>query len=216
MRTGLGKFLTTAVTLCLASVLFALAPGKANAATATFLSPAEISDADLAAISTSGDNTGFLVGLNQIFSFLIDPPLSPTSNTSISIFTLAPDSGSAHATIRFGSYNNGSPTFVASKNVKAGHNLNLGNLFQTGCGPLGGCDYVEIITNKTNKGAEGVEVDYVEVDGQVVEVVSPTPEPSTWAMMIMGFIIIAARLKHLKNGPPNPAASYFAPTISRC
>ena len=172
---------------------------QAAASTATFITPTNVDGATTTALSTSGDNAGFLVGLNQTLSIRLDNPIGATASTSVSIFTLPPDSGNARATISFGSYNNGSPIIVLSRNVNAGSSSNINNLFQRGCGLLGGCDFIEIITNRTRRGAEGVEVDYIVVDGVVVQLTSPAPEPSIWAMLILAFAGCALRLKQIRR-----------------
>lgn len=172
-----------------------LASQQAAANTAVYVEPDEISDGDLFAISTEGDEQGFLLGLNETFAIVLDTPFSVNTRDRVSIFTLSPPTGVARGQVRFGSYNNGSPIIIASRNFRSGNTVNVNNLLQTGCQLLGGCDYIEITTTRTRRGAAGVEVDYVVVDGQVVEIASPSPEPSTWALMIIAFVGIAARLK---------------------
>jgi len=185
--------------LMIVAFAFALAPAPANAETAIFISPASMSPADQAALSTSGDNAGFLIGLNQTLALVLTQPVGAISGGRISIFTLAPFIGNARAIIRIGSYNGGSPIIAVSRNVRAGNDRNFNNLFRRGCGILGGCDYIEIITNRTRRGADGVVIDYIEVDGVIVEVTAPTPEPSTWALMILGFAATATRMKQLSR-----------------
>ena len=145
-----------------------------------------------------------------MLAIVLDTPIGVTSGGSVSVFTLPPGSGNARATIRIGSYNAGSPQIVFSRNVRAGQVRNLNNLFNRGCGILGGCDYIEIITTRVRRGAAGVSVDYIEVDGQLVQVTSPTPEPATWALMILGFTITAYRLKALRRAR-RTAPQSFAP-----
>jgi hypothetical protein len=117
------------------------------------------------------------------------------------VFTLPPASGNARARILIGAYNGGSPIFLRGRNVTAGNSrtITANNGLVNGCRLLGGCDYVEIITTRTRRGAAGVEVDYVVVDGEVVEVASPTPEPTTWALMIIAFAGVAWRLKAMRG-----------------
>ncbi len=179
---------------------FAAAPMSALAATATFVTPTSMTATDQTALSAQGDSAGFLVGRNQTLGILLDTAIGVTSGGSVSVFTLSPELGRAHARIRVGNYNGGSPVFATSRNVRAGRNRTFNNVFHRGCGLLGGCDYIEIITNRTRRGAAGVEVDYVVVDGEVVMVTGPTPEPSTWVLMIIGFVAVAWRLKHLRRG----------------
>lgn len=180
-------------------IALALVIAPLSATAATYVVPATMSPADQTALSTSGDNAGFLIGLNQTLGIVLDQPVGATPGGRVSVFTLAPLVGNARAVIRIGSYNGGSPIIATSRNVRAGQNRNINNLFRRGCGILGGCDYIEIITNRTRRGAAGVEVDYIEVDGEIITVTSPTPEPSTWALMILGFAAVALRLKQTRK-----------------
>jgi len=204
LRMKLSRLIVTILTIAVAATAT-----PSFAATATFLTPRDITEQEAAAVSTSGDASGYLVELNQVFSILLDQPVGTTGSDSISVFTLAPSSGQARATVRIGSYNNGSPQFVSSRIIQAGNSVEIGNLFQRGCGVLGGCDYIEIVTTRTQRNAEGVQVDYIDVNGQVVAVTSPAPEPDIWMLMIAAFVIAAWRLKTLRFGktsarsPPN-------------
>ena len=167
--------------------------------TATYTEPSVMDPTDLAALSTQGDNAGYLIGLNQTLGIVLDAPIATNSTSNVTIFTLPPSSGAARARVRIGTYNNGSPTFVASRNLQAGQSLDVSNIFQSGCQLLGGCDYIEITTTFTRRGAQGVEVDYILVDGELVEVTGAQPEPGIWALLIIGFAGTAMRLKSLRR-----------------
>ncbi len=182
-------------------VAFSWMTGAAHAVTATFTDPAAMTDDDRVALSTSGDGEGFLIGLNQTLGLLFDAPILTNAGDSLTVFTLPPASGVARARILIGAYNNGAPIFVRGRNVIAGgsRTINANASLRNGCRLLGGCDYIAIITTRTRRGAAGVEVDYVVVDGEVVEVASPTPEPTTWALMIVAFAGVAARMKTLRR-----------------
>lgn len=186
--------------LVAASVLVfaSLIPGQASADTATYIEPSFLDDASLGALSTAGDNGGYLIALGETLSLLFDTPITGSGRNPISIFTLAPETGRARGQIRIGNYNNGSPTFLNFRNFNAGRTVNVGGLLN-GCQLLGGCDYIEIETTRTRRGAAGVEVDYLIVDGNVVQVTSPTPEPKTWALMIIAFAAIAGRMKAMRR-----------------
>jgi hypothetical protein len=179
------------------SWLSIVAPAKA--ATATYVIPASISSPELAALSTQGDGAGFLIKFQQTLGIVLDQPVGVSNGGNITVFTLQPDLGRARATIRIGTYNNGSPQFVGSRNINAGRSRSVGNLFRRGCGVLGGCDYIEIITTRIRRGENGVNIDYITVDGEVVQVASPTPEPGAWALMIIGFAAVSMRLKALRR-----------------
>ena len=180
--------------LALAGLMTSPAYGE----TATYIQPSLIDDASLGALSTQGDGGGYLIALGETLSLLFDSPIGTNRNSSISIFTLDPPQGVARAQIRIGNYNNGTPTFLNFHNFRAGRTVNNAGLLN-GCQLLGGCDYIEIATTRTTRGAAGVEVDYLLVDGQVVQVASPTPEPKTWALMIIAFACVAGRMKAMRR-----------------
>jgi len=176
--------------------LGAAASSPARAETATYVAPAFLDQPTLTALSTSGDSAGALLGLGETLALVFDNLFATTrADDSVSIFTLAPDNGWARASVRFGVYNYGAPTIVFSRNIRAGRTLTINNLFNRGCSAFGGCDYIEILTTRLRGGANGVEVDYVDVNGAVTTVTAPTPEPASWALMILGFCLIAWRLK---------------------
>lgn len=172
---------------------------SADAATATYVEPELISDAEIAALSASGDGAGFSIGLGDMLALLLDVPIGVSGGGNVTIFTLADRPGLAKAEIRIGSYNNGAPSITLTKTVNAGSPSNLSNLFGKGCSLLGGCDYIEIVTTRTQGQANSVEVDYVEVDGQIVEIAAPTPEPATWTLIIVAFVLTGLRLKAIRT-----------------
>lgn len=173
----------------------------AQARTATYVSPPRYDPAAIAAVSTSGDAAGLVVALNQTFALVFDQPFGVVKNTdNITIFTLEPERGDARATVSFGVFNNGAPIIVRTQNVNAGNRVSISNLFQQGCSVFGGCDYIAITTTRARNGATGVPVDYISVNGEVTDVQSPTPEPNIWALMIVGFVSVAWRLKAARGG----------------
>ena len=179
----------------------------AHGETATFVSPSTLDPVDLAALSTAGDSSGLTVTTSQSLQLLFDQPFAATTGDSVSIFTLPAGSSAnslARGTIRFGVYENGVATFVAQRNFRSGQQINVNNLFQRGCGAAGGCNFIEILTRRTRGDAEGVRVDYVQLNGEVVSVTAPTPEPATWFLMILGFVAIAARCKNLRRNSHRP------------
>lgn len=172
----------------------------------------------MTALSTAGDGAGSFVGLTEWISLLFAQPFGVSKTDTVSIFTLAPPVGDARLTISFGRYNNGSPIFVDTKSVNAGGVLTVNNLFQQGCSALGGCDFIFITTTRARRGATGATVDYVNVNGVATEVTAPTPEPSTWALMIMGFAGLAFRLKAARGayrGSPSSSAKGALAMCSR-
>lgn len=196
----------------IASAMIVCAP--AHAGTATFDASTPYPSGAMTALSTSGDNAGQFVSLGEWISLLFSQPFGVSKTDTISIFTLAPPTGDARLTISFGAYNGGSPTFVETKTVNAGGVLTLNNLFQKGCSALGGCDFILIQTTRARNGATGATVDYVSVNGETTEVAAPSPEPSTWAMMILGFAGVAWRLKAQRRSSLSSANGALA-TCSR-
>ena len=195
----------------LSACLILLAAGSAQARTATYDSSMPFTAGPMTALSTAGDGAGQLVPLGEWISLLFTQPFGVSKTDTVSIFTLAPPTGTARLTISFGSYNNGAPIFADTKIVNAGSTLTVGNLFQRGCSALGGCDFILITTTRQTGGATGATVDYVSVNGEVTDVTAPTPEPSVWAMMILGFAGIAWRLKARRRY--SVSSAYGAPAM---
>ncbi|MEL6359508.1 MAG: PEP-CTERM sorting domain-containing protein [Pseudomonadota bacterium] len=194
IKVGLISFLTAGV--CLA--VSALTP--AAAATAVYTSPSTLTDAEVTALSTQGDGTGPVLAEGQTLGLLFDNPFA-TERGELFILQTLNAGGFARAQIRIGVYNNGAPTFIFTRNnFQDGRRLRIRNLYQRGCSAFGGCDYIEIITTETRGDVEGFSVDYVNVDGQIADVAAPTPEPSTWALMIAAFAAVAWRLKAMRRG----------------
>lgn len=178
--------------------LFAAAASvaAADARTATYVefAPLSLDAAALTALSTSGDSAGPTVSLGQMIGILFSEPIGAVAGDSVSIFTL-PSAGTARATISFGSWNAGAPTLVWSRQVNAGSAIRINNLLQRGCAALGGCDFIRIVTDRQSSSSPGVTFDYVDVNGEVVTVVEAAPEPDAWALFVVGFAVVALRLK---------------------
>ena len=186
------RYTLLAITLAFAS--------NAQASTATYVMPNDLTESEVTALSTAGDSSGVFLGQSQTLALVFHTPFATQNGQNFSIFTVPPSTGRVQFRISFGIYNGGAPTFAWSGNFNAGGTFSADNLFDRGCSAFGGCDYIEITTRRTNRGATGAEVDYVSVEGEVTEVTSPTPEPSTWALMISGFALIGWRLKAMRRG----------------
>jgi hypothetical protein len=180
-------------TLAAAALLLAASP--AHALTATFSSSQATPNTQIHALSRSHDAAGPFIGIGQWIGLLFSTPFATTRGETVSVFTLAPPTGSAQFTVSIGRYNNGAPVFVSTRNIGAGSTLTVTNLFQAGCSVFGGCDFIQITTRSTNRGATGASVDYVSVNGEPVLAASPTPEPSSWMMMMLGFWFVGLRAK---------------------
>jgi len=197
MRAGALLAVLTAMTL--------VAGSPAAARTAVYVEPSSIPDQTLTALSTKGDNAGYVVPLNQTLALLFDQPFGGIRGADrITIFTIAPPTGSARATVSFGVWNNGSPIIIRSQTVNAGNSLTVSNLFQLGCSIFQGCNYISITTTRVQNGAPGVNVDYIDINGEIVDVTTPAPEPAVWALMTLGFIGVAWRLKAQRARTPSP------------
>lgn len=195
MRTPLRLTGNSRLTLAVAMTAAMAALSPAQAGTAIFDASTPYAPGPMTALSTAGDNAGQFVGLGQWMSLWFAQPFGVSKTDTVSIFTLAPPTGTATLSISFGRFNNGRPIFADTKNVNAGNTLTVGNLFKKGCSALGGCDFIFITGTKAKGGATGATVDYVSVNGAPTDVTAPTPEPSVWAMMLIGFAGIAWRLK---------------------
>lgn len=180
----------------------AIFSGSANASTATFVEPATLNATETFALSTANDGGGVFLGLGDTLSLLFDTPFGTSRRDRVTIFTLPPAQGTVRGVVSFGTYDNGNPSFVRSRNFNFGTGTSSGNLFNRGCSALGGCDYIEITVTRVSNGATGAEVDYVDVNGDVTVVTAPSPEASTWLMMIVGFYLVCARLKHGRRKEP--------------
>ena len=64
--------------------------------------------------------------------------------------------------------------------------------FETGCGTLGGCNAIRLGNSTLRQNGARFDVSNV----------GATPEPQVWALMILGFIGIAWRLKAARNSAP--------------
>jgi len=195
----------------LSACFFLLAAAPAQARTATYDSSMPFTAGPMTALSTAGDRAGQFVPLGEWISLLFTQPFGVSKTDTVSIFTLAPPTGGATFTISFGAYKAGKPVIADTRTVNAGNTLTVGNLFQRGCSALGGCTFILISTTKTKGGASGGTVDYVSVNGEVTDVTAPTPEPSVWAMMILGFAAIAWRLKARRRY--SVSSAYGAPAM---
>ncbi len=202
------SFAKGAIAFAAIALLFA---APARAATATYDSSMPYTPGPMTALSTPGDGQGQLVPLGEWFSLLFTQPFGVKKSDTVSIFTLAPSVGDAQLTISFGYFNGVRPVFVDSKTVNAGNTLTVNNLFQRGCSAFGGCNFIYITTTRQRKGANGATVDYVSINGEPTEVTAPTPEPSTWAMMILGFGAIAWRMKKMRRY--SLSSAYGAPAM---
>ncbi len=177
----------------------------ANADTATFVTPVT---GDPATVSGGSDGIGVAVAAGQTLGLLVTNPFGlfdsdgfTPLNNNVSIFTLS-DFGSALATLSFGRYNDGNSQIFYSQTINAqssGTQINLNFLAFVGCGVSAGCDYIEITGLSTFNGARVILDAITFSDVALSKVSATTPEPGVWALMILGFMLIARQLKLLKR-----------------
>jgi len=170
----------------------------ASAATATFVNPGNYTAADALAVS-SADGIGLSAGRNEPFEIVTDALFATSkADDNVSIFTLNNAGRRALiGRIEIGVFQNGTVNLVASRSFRAGTAVNIDNLFRQPCAGFGGCNFIRIFTHN---GApdETVQIDYITIDGEVVHVSAPAPEPEVWVLMILGFWAIAFRLKKIR------------------
>ncbi len=176
----------------------------AYAESAVFLPPNSLSQTEITAISSSGDNAGATISQSQSLQLLFDQPFATSRADNVSIFTLPPVGGGlAIGEIRVGIAGENGVQFVGRRFFLTGSNVSLNGFIENRCARLGGCNFIEILTRGTTPTAQGVQVDYIQINGEVVSVAAPTPEPQIWALMILGFVSIAWRSKKLRRQAAN-------------
>jgi len=175
-----------------------LAPAGAQAATASFSSSQAYANPEIHSLSRPNDGAGPVIALGEWIALVFSQPFATDKKDTVTVFTLAPPTGTARFSVSFGVYNGGAPILTTTRTFNAGKSETVKNLFQQGCSAFGGCNFILITTDRVNKGASGAAVDYVSVNGEPVVAVSPTPEPSTWMLMMIGFAMLAARAKQLR------------------
>ena len=116
---------------------------------------------------------------------------TPTFSAGNVVLNLASVTGSGTAIFYYGR-TNGAGWFSALNNrtvtLSAGINILASTAAQTAyCNGLGGCD---VFIVQAFGGGTSFNID---------RVVGPTPEPSTWALMIIGFVGVAWRMKALRR-----------------
>ena len=187
--------------LYIVSVLFLmLVSAPAQAATAMFTSP----QANPEDVAGTNDFSGLLVAPGESVALVIDTPFAVNAGDSVTIFrTVFPFTT---ATIRIGSFNNGTPIIFETINSGFFGIFNtITGLAAAGCGAVGGCDFIEITT--TGGAPFGLDAIAFQPAGGGVEfltavtnpIAAATPEPNSWALMLMAFTLIAWRLKARRN-----------------
>ncbi len=170
----------------------------AHGASATFIGPKQLNEIETAAISTAGDNASVLVARSPSLQLLFDQPFSASGNDNVSIFTQPISGGAAIGEVRFGRLDGDNFQFAGRRFFLSGSTVSLNGFVERNCASFGGCNIIEILTRATSQNVEGVQVDYIQINGEVVSVTAPTPEPHIWGLMILGFLGIAWRAKTVR------------------
>ncbi|MEL6370669.1 MAG: PEP-CTERM sorting domain-containing protein [Pseudomonadota bacterium] len=173
----------------------------ALAATASFSAPvATPSD-----IAGSPDGNGVLITPGLSALLIVDPRFATAPGETVEIFAVTGGPGSANARLTFGQFDG--TTFSAGHSQvfnSAGGSVSLNFLFFTGCAPLG-CNAIQVESLAAFAGATGFALDAVSVGGTFLTAatnpVSSAPEPTTWALMILGFMGLAWRMKAGRRNP---------------
>ena len=180
--------------------IWAVLCAPAYGETATYLSPTDLTADEVTALSVAGDNAGVTIARSESLQLLFDEPFPTSVTDDVSFFTLPPNGGGvAIGEIRLGQYVDGEIRIVRRGLFFTGQTISLSNFTKNQCASIGGCNFVEFITRATSSTAEGVRVDYVQINGEVVSVAAPAPEPGVWALMITGFVGVALRSKQVRR-----------------
>jgi len=189
---------------------------SASAETATFTTPVTGNPGDVVG---AANNSGVLIGNGETLGLLLANSfgvLSADGSQSlrdVSIFVLT-SAGVADGTIRFGRFNNGAPTFFHTQGFSTsltGNQIDFNFLGFVGCGTLG-CDFIQITTNGANNGANGVIFDAATFNNVAISnFVSSAPEPSVWAMILMGFFMVAWQMKRNRRAIMRSIAKNMSP-----
>lgn len=171
----------------------------AYADTATFSSSDDILDENALSQLASIDGDGYVLRRRSTLTIELDSAFATNAfDDFLTLYYSNPNNGRRWLGINFGYEVNGvvqwaldSPFWLLTRG--SGQITLTG--FSNYCSVAGGCTFISI----TGGSRAGAHVDAVAVNGQVLTPNAPTPEPSTWALMITGFILIAWRARSLKD-----------------
>ncbi|MGF1544026.1 MAG: PEP-CTERM sorting domain-containing protein [Parvularculaceae bacterium] len=194
-RTHAPRFLLAP--LAAAGALFASAT-PAAALTASFVNNTTFNANDAAALS-SDDGVALTLGLNVVLELQTDELFAMSrANDDIAFFTLNPPGGGApRLQIQIGVRDENGDVGLVLTNTRTANGgvVRIRNLFREECAAFGGCNFIRLVTRRENRNDFGAQIDYIEADGTVIDVAAPTPEPGAWALMLIAFGGVAARLK---------------------
>ncbi|MGV6802103.1 MAG: hypothetical protein ACWA5L_09310 [bacterium] len=178
----------------------------ARAETATFTSTTDVlTDDDLARLATV-NNDGYVLNRGSTMVIELATAFATSSvDDFLTLYYSNPSRGRRWIGINFGYEVNGvvqwalsSPYWVLTRG--SGQITFTG--FSNYCSVAGGCSFISF----TGGSRAGTQIDAVAVNGQVLTPAAPTPEPNIWALLIIGFIVIAWKLRYNKQKSPyNPS-----------
>ncbi len=196
------------MTLIILAGLAGFFAAHTHAATATFANPDAYTTAGALALSADDGET-YTVARDSALELVTDIGFATSApNDSLAVFTALPSPfGLALGRIEVGVFQNGVSSVLASTTFFSGQQIIASNLFGNQCDNFGGCNFLRIVTLFDVPQDEGVRVDYITIDGQVVHVSAPAPEPEVWVLMILGFWAVAFRLKQVRRRAKSAAHS---------
>ena len=174
-------------------------PGIAQAATATFTPDAgsAVAGSEVNVL----DGTGYSLAEDGSLTIKFTDLFATDSNDSFTLFH--------YSTAPFGNlisfswgYMDASGSVLYQSSAQYPYAQTGGNSFSVGYAYWGcsasagaGCNFIQI-----NGDTSGYTLDAVSLNGAIVQMVAapPTPEPSTWALMVLGFAGLGLQLKRSK------------------
>lgn len=184
-------------------LFFSVLTPAAQADTAFFSSNGDALDnADLESLAAV-DGDGYFVPRGQTLVVELATAFATNNFDQIlNIYYSNPNRGRRLLGINFGYEVNGVVQWVLATpqffQTRGNGTLNLTG-FANSCSVAGGCTYLSFTAGSQGN---GVVVDALGINGQILtpgQAAAPTPEPGTWALILLGFAAIAWRLKTTKT-----------------
>ncbi len=198
----------TVAALCFLMLSLPLAT-TASAGTAVFNSSVNGPNALTTAEVNAADGIGYGFVRREVVTIVTADLFATSPTDSLTIFQFRGQRGSGRAQITFGFMDTAGNILFQSATIltratTGGNSVTINNAFQQGCAAFGGCNFFQIT------GARGYTLDAVAVNGTVLQVgatVAATPEPGSWAFLLLGFAFLAWRLKLRKQRLRLPGAA---------
>ena len=178
--------------------------GAPSPSTAVRFDPGDLGflrfDVDISGISTNVSN------LSLLFNIASAVPASSTGDVYLSVLlgNIAPNAGGVltftrAATADFTTPNGASSIFEFTQISPGASTFELRtDSFVSGCLAIGGCNSIVIGTSGLGAAGGGAFID----GGTVTfsSIIARSPEPAVWAMMIVGFGLVAGQMKRHRRG----------------